>query len=86
MISRMVVRRITRQPTRMAGAMLRIACGMALSVSMITINVGFGVKVLPTDYVAISLEVRDYMFDIDITGENKTTHNLQGTLNISYFF
>jgi outer membrane beta-barrel protein len=51
-----------------------------------TINVGFGVKVLPTDYVAISLEVRDYMFDIDITGENKTTHNLQGTLNISYFF
>jgi outer membrane beta-barrel protein len=51
-----------------------------------TINLGFGVKVLPTDYVAISLEVRDYMFDIDITGENKTTHNLQGTLNISYFF
>lgn len=51
-----------------------------------TINLGFGVKVLPTDYVAVSFEVRDYMFDIDITGEKKTTHNLQGTLNISYFF
>lgn len=51
-----------------------------------TINLGFGVKVLPTDYIALSLEVRDYMFDIDITGEKKTTHNLQGTLNISYFF
>ncbi|WP_417586900.1 FtsX-like permease family protein [Pararhodobacter oceanensis] len=39
--SRMVLRRITRQPARMAGAMTGIACGMALSVSMITIYAGF---------------------------------------------
>ena len=39
--SRMVVRRITRQPGRMAGAMIGIACGMALCVSMITIYAGF---------------------------------------------
>ena len=39
--SRMVLRRITRQPARMAGAMIGIACGMALSVSMITIYAGF---------------------------------------------
>lgn len=39
--SRMVLRRITRQPVRMAGAMIGIACGMALSVSMITIYAGF---------------------------------------------
>jgi len=39
--SRMVLRRITRQPGRMAGAMIGIACGMALSVSMITIYAGF---------------------------------------------
>ncbi len=39
--SRMVVRRITRQPGRMAGAMIGIACGMGLSVSMITIYAGF---------------------------------------------
>lgn len=39
--SRMVMRRITRQPGRMAGAMIGIACGMALSVSMITIYAGF---------------------------------------------
>jgi outer membrane beta-barrel protein len=51
-----------------------------------TINFGFGVKVLPTDYLSVSFDVRDYMFDIDITGENKTTHNLQGTLSIGYFF
>ncbi len=39
--SRMVLRRITRQPARMAGATIGIACGMALSVSMITIYAGF---------------------------------------------
>ncbi len=39
--SRMVVRRITRQPVRMVGAMIGIACGMALSVSMIMIYAGF---------------------------------------------
>lgn len=39
--SRMVLRRITRQPGRMAGAVIGIACGMALSVSMITIYAGF---------------------------------------------
>lgn len=51
-----------------------------------TLNFGFGIKVLPTDFIAVRLDVRDYMFDIDITGEDKTTHNLQGTLNISFFF
>ena len=39
--SRMVLRRITRQPGRMAGAMIGIACGMALSASMIAIYAGF---------------------------------------------
>ncbi len=51
-----------------------------------TLNAGFGIKVLPTDYIAVRLEARDYLFDTEITGEKKTTHNLQGTLNISYFF
>ncbi len=51
-----------------------------------TINFGFGIKVLPTDYIAVRLEARDYLFDTEITGEKKTTHNLQGTLNISFFF
>ncbi len=39
--SRMVLRRLTRQPVRMAGAMIGIACGMGLSVAMITIYAGF---------------------------------------------
>lgn len=39
--SRMVLRRIIRQPGRMAASMLGIALGMALSVAMITIYAGF---------------------------------------------
>ena len=39
--SRMVIRRLTRQPGRMAGAVIGIAAGMALSVGMITIMSSF---------------------------------------------
>lgn len=39
--SRMVLRRLTRQPGRMAGAVIGIALGMALSVAMIGIMSGF---------------------------------------------
>lgn len=38
---RMVLRRVTRQPLRMLGAVLGIATGMGLSVGMITIMTGF---------------------------------------------
>ena len=51
-----------------------------------TVTFGFGIKVLPTDYIAVRLEARDYMFDTEVTGEKKTTHNLQTTLNVSWFF
>lgn len=39
--SRMVARRVLRQPVRMLGSMIGIACGMALTLSMITIYAGF---------------------------------------------
>lgn len=39
--SRMVLRRVFRQPGRMAGAVLGIATGMALSVGMISVLAGF---------------------------------------------
>ncbi len=39
--SRMVLRRLTRHPGRMGGAILGVACGMALSVSTLTMMSGF---------------------------------------------
>ncbi len=40
-LSRMVLRRLLRQPWRMAGAVLGIASGMGLTLSMLTIYAGF---------------------------------------------
>jgi len=54
--------------------------------SNFTINLGFGFKILPTDFLAIRIEARSYMFDTDINAEDKTLTNMQGTLNISWFF
>ncbi|PIE16648.1 MAG: ABC transporter permease [Rhodobacterales bacterium] len=39
--SRMVLRRITRQPARMAGATIGIACGLGLNVAMLGVYAGF---------------------------------------------
>ena len=51
-----------------------------------TVNFGFGGRVFPNDWLALRLDVRDFMFDIDILGQQKTTHNLKGTLGITIFF
>lgn len=54
--------------------------------SNFTINLGFGFKILPTDYLAFRIEARSYMFDTEVNAEDKTLTNMQGTLNISWFF
>jgi outer membrane beta-barrel protein len=52
----------------------------------VTVNLGFGFRVLPKDNLSIRLDVRDYMFDSDFSGRDKTTHNFQTTLNVGWFF
>ena len=51
-----------------------------------TVNFGAGYRFLLTDSIAIRLDVRDYLFDIDILGEDKTTHNMEGQLGVTVFF
>jgi len=51
-----------------------------------TINFGFGFKFLPTDYLAVRIEARDYLFDTELNGVDKTLNNMQGTINLSWFF
>jgi outer membrane beta-barrel protein len=52
----------------------------------LTYNFGFGVRVLPTDAIALQLGVRDYIFESDLLGENKTTHNIEFHGGLSVFF
>ena len=51
-----------------------------------TVNVGVGYRFLLTDSVALHIDFRDHLFDIDILGEEKTVHNLEGHLGFTVFF
>ncbi len=51
-----------------------------------TVNFGAGFRFLFTDSIALHLDFRDHMFDIDILGEDKTAHNLEGHLGVTVFF
>jgi outer membrane beta-barrel protein len=51
-----------------------------------TLTWGAGYRMLLTDWLALHCDVRDHMFDIDITGEDKTTHNVDFNLGLTVFF
>jgi outer membrane beta-barrel protein len=51
-----------------------------------TVNFGAGYRFLLTDSVALHLDFRDYLYDIDIFGKEKTVHNLEGTFGVTVFF
>ena len=51
-----------------------------------TVNFGAGYRFLLNDSVAFHADFRDHLFDIDLLGEEKTTHNLEGHLGVTVFF
>ncbi len=51
-----------------------------------TVNVGVGYRFLLNDSVALHIDFRDHMFDIDLLGEEKTAHNLEAHLGVTVFF
>jgi len=51
-----------------------------------TVNFGGGYRFLLTDSVAFHVDFRDHLFDIDILGEDKTAHNLEGHIGVTVFF
>jgi outer membrane beta-barrel protein len=52
----------------------------------LTINMGGGFRLLATDWLALHIDVRNHIFNIDILAENKTANNLEVTFGISAFF
>lgn len=53
---------------------------------MFTLSFGGGYRILLTDAIGLHFDVRDHLFDDDISGEDKTTHNIEFTLGLSWFF
>jgi outer membrane beta-barrel protein len=51
-----------------------------------TVNFGAGFRFLMTDSLALHVDFRDHLYDIDLLGEEKTTHNLEGHLGFTLFF
>lgn len=51
-----------------------------------TASIGAGFRVLVSNYFAIYTDFRDNIFNSDIFGREKLTHNLKFTIGIGYYF
>lgn len=51
-----------------------------------TVSGGFGYRLAATDWLALRIDVRDYIFESDLLGKNETYNNLELTGGLTYFF
>jgi outer membrane beta-barrel protein len=51
-----------------------------------TLTGGAGVRVLVRDWLAVHLDMRDHVMEIDVLGSKKTSHNYEATLSLTAFF
>ncbi len=50
------------------------------------LNFGVGTRILLTDFIAMHLDVRDHVFETDLTGRTKNVHNIEATLGLTMFY
>ncbi|MEO6079382.1 MAG: outer membrane beta-barrel domain-containing protein [Steroidobacteraceae bacterium] len=51
-----------------------------------TANLGAGYRVLPTDWLAIHIDVQDHVFQSDLLGQDKLTNNISAYIGATVFF
>lgn len=51
-----------------------------------TLSLGVGYRLLINDFTAIRVDMKDHMFNLDVLGEDKLTHNLELSAGVSLFF
>ncbi len=51
-----------------------------------TVNLGLGLRLMPLDWLAVHADVRDHVFDINLLGQEKTAHNLEAHVGVTFFF
>ena len=51
-----------------------------------TVNFGAGYRLVLTDWLALHLDARDHIFNSDLLGEEKITHNLELHTGLTVFF
>jgi outer membrane beta-barrel protein len=51
-----------------------------------SVNFGAGYRILPTDWLAIHIDVQDRIFQSDLLGRDKLTNNIGAHLGVTVFF
>ncbi len=51
-----------------------------------TVNLGANYRVFLTDWLAWDIAMKDHILDVSITGETKTTHNMNFSLGLAAYF
>lgn len=51
-----------------------------------TVNFGIGYRFFANDWLAWRIDFRDHVFDIDVLGEDKTSHNFEARTGVTFFF
>ncbi|GAC15551.1 outer membrane beta-barrel domain-containing protein [Aliiglaciecola lipolytica] len=54
--------------------------------SRFTVSVGAGYRLLLTDYFAVHVGLKDHIFNSEIIGEEKATHNIEYGIGATFFF
>lgn len=54
--------------------------------NIFTVNFGFGFRFIATDWMAFHVDVKDHIFELDVIREDDSTHNLEMTGGITFFF
>jgi hypothetical protein len=52
----------------------------------LTITLGLGINFLIKDWLMLTLEGRDHLWDSEVLGAAKTTHNLVSSIGVATFF
>jgi outer membrane beta-barrel protein len=52
----------------------------------VTYLLGFGLRVLPADWLSLRLDARDHIFESDLTGDNEWKHNFELSVGVGVFF
>jgi outer membrane beta-barrel protein len=50
------------------------------------LNFGVGERLLITDWLALHVDVRDHVFETDLTGRTKNVNNVEATIGLTTFF
>jgi hypothetical protein len=43
-------------------------------------------RFLPLDWLALHIDVRDHILDVDLLGQEKTVNNLEAQIGLTFFF